>query len=333
MKKIFTIFFITEAFIILILCVGCNRSPEIKDNYNNMKKSNKKITLGFSQLGAESEWRNANTESIKSAAQEEGINLEFSNALQIQENQIKAIRCFIAQKVDVIAFSPVVETGWDSVLQEAKDAHIPVIITDRKIYTKDTSLYITLIGSDFYEEGKRAGEWLVNEMKDIHDNINIVEINGTIGSSPTIEREEGFRDVIKNYPNMKIIITKNGDYMRSSGKEVMEGILSTEKRKIDVVFAQNDDMALGAIEAVEEAGIVPGKDIKFISVDAERDGFLAMIDGKLNCSVECNPLLGKQLMSTVKEIVDGKTVPKKIVIPESIFTEETAAKELPKRKY
>jgi ABC-type sugar transport system substrate-binding protein len=293
----------------------------------------KKIVLGFSQVGAESEWRTANTESIKAAAKDAGIELKFSDAQQKQENQIKAIRAFIAQKVDVIAFSPVVESGWDNVLREAKAAKIPVVLTDRAVNSKDTSLYVTFMGSDFVEEGRKAGRWLVEKMKGQSGEVRIVELQGTVGSAPAIDRKKGFEEIIKADPKFKIVRSQTGDFTRAKGKEVMEAFLKAEGKAINVLYAHNDDMAIGAIQAIEEAGLKPAKDIVIISIDAVKGAFEAMMAGKLNVSVECSPLLGPQLMTAVKDILVGKTIPKRIETVESIFPMETAAAEFPKRKY
>jgi simple sugar transport system substrate-binding protein len=293
----------------------------------------KKIVLGFSQIGAESEWRTANTESVKAAAKEAGIELKFSDAQQKQENQIKAIRSFIAQKVDVIAFSPVVESGWDTVLREAKAAKIPVILTDRAVDSKDTSLYVTFMGSDFTEEGRKAGRWLVEKVKGKTGDVNVVELQGTVGSAPAIDRKKGFEEAIKAEPRIKIIRSQTGDFTRAKGKEVMEAFLKAEGKKINVLYAHNDDMAIGAIQAIEEAGLKPSKDITIISIDAVKGAFEAMMAGKLDVTVECSPLLGPQLMAATKDLVAGKPLPKRIVTEESIFPMETAAREFPKRKY
>ncbi|WP_018605667.1 ABC transporter substrate-binding protein [Uliginosibacterium gangwonense] len=291
----------------------------------------KKLTLGFAQVGAESEWRTANTTSIKEAAKAAGIELKFSDAQQKQENQIKAIRSFIAQKVDVIGFAPVVTTGWDTVLKEAKAAKIPVILTDRSIETKDDSLYVTMIGSDFTEEGRKAGQWLLDNYKAQGD-VNIVELQGTVGSAPAIERQKGFMEVIKANPKFKVTRSQTGDFTRAKGKEVMEAFLKADPN-INVLFAHNDDMAIGAIQAIEAAGKKPGKDIIIVSVDAVKGAFEAMMAGKLNVTVECNPQLGPQLMDIVKQVKAGKQLPKRINTKEGIFPMETAAKEFPNRKY
>lgn len=299
---------------------------------NKENASDRKITLGFSQVGAESGWRTANTKSIQDAAKESGIELKFSDAQQKQENQIKAIRNFIQQKVDVIAFSPVVESGWDTVLKEAKDAGIPVILTDRAVDSKDTSLYETFIGSDFVEEGRSAGKWLVEQYKDTEEEINIVELQGTTGSAPAIDRQKGFAEEIAFNPKLNVIASQTGDFTRAKGKEVMQAFLKAHK-KIDVLYAHNDDMGLGAIQAIEAAGLKPGEDIIIITVDGVKDGFVAASEGKINFIVECNPLLGPQLMDAVRDVVDGKDVAKRIVTVEGVFTSEDAKRELPNRQY
>lgn len=291
-----------------------------------------KVVLGFAQVGAESGWRTANTDSIKQAAEEWGFELKFSDAQQKQENQIKAIRSFIQQKVDVIAFSPVVESGWDTVLQEAKEAGIPVILTDRAVDSDDESLYETFIGSDFVEEGRRAGRWLLEQFQDSDETIRIVELQGTTGSAPAIDRKAGFEEIIQDNPNMTIIASQTGDFTRAKGKEVMQSFLQAHK-DIDVLYAHNDDMGLGAIQAIEAAGLVPGEDILIITVDAVRDGMAAAAEGKINFIVECNPLLGPQLMQAVEDVLAGKEIPKRIVVEESAFTSEEAKAALPNRKY
>ena len=289
------------------------------------------ITVGFSQIGAESAWRVANTESIQSEAEKRpNIKLIFSDGQQKQENQIKAIRNFIAQGVDVIAFSPVVETGFGAVLQEAKDAGIPVILIDRSVDVQDDSLWVAFMGSDFVEEGRRAARWLIEKG---YTDVKIAELQGTVGSAPAIDRKKGFEEVIAEYPGMRIIKSQSGNFTRSGGKEIMEAFLKTEGDNIDVLFAHNDDMAIGAIQAIEEYGMVPGKDIIIVSVDAVRGAFEAMVEGKLNCTVECNPLLGPQLFDAVEAIAAGKKVPKRIVTEEGVFPQEVAADVIDSRKY
>jgi ABC-type sugar transport system substrate-binding protein len=290
------------------------------------------ITLGFAQVGAESGWRTANTKSIQDSAKEAGIELKFSDAQQKQENQIKAIRSFIQQKVDVIAFSPVIESGWDAVLNEAKRAQIPVILTDRAVDSKDTSLYETFLGSDFIKEGHLTGQWVMEEFKDHPGPVNIAELQGTTGSAPAIDRKEGFTAEISADPKYKIVESQTGEFTRAKGKEVMEAFLKSGE-KIDLLFAHNDDMGLGAIEAIEGAGLKPGEDIKIVTIDAVRDGMKALADGKINFIAECNPLLGPQLMDLVEQVAAGDEVPPRVETEETTFTQAEAKEALPDRQY
>ena len=213
-------------------------------------------SMGFAQVGAESGWRTANTQSIQDAAAEAGIDLKFTDAQGEQESQIESIRQFIQQGVDIIAFSPVVETGWDAALVEARDAGIPVVLTDRAIESDEEGLYVTFLGSDFIREGVWAGDW-VNENFADADQVNWVELQGTTGSAPANDRAEGFRSVVTD-PKFELIDSQTGDFTRAGGKQVMEAFLQAHD-DIDLVFAHNDDMGLGAIEAIEAAGLVPGR--------------------------------------------------------------------------
>ena len=290
------------------------------------------LVVGFAQVGAESGWRTANTKDIQASFEDAGIELKFSDAQQKQENQIKAIRSYIQQGVDYIAFSPVVETGWDAVLNEAKAAGIPVVLTDRAVDSKDTSLYKSFLGSDFIEEGKKAGLWVLDEYKDTTEPVNIVQLEGTTGAAPAIDRAEGFADVIRQNPNLKVVESQTGDFTRAGGKQVMEAMLKSNP-DIDLVYAHNDDMGLGAIEAIEAAGLVPGEDIKIVTVDAVHDGMQALADGKINFIVECSPLLGKQLVDIIKTLNEGGEVEQRIITEETTFTQEQAIEALPDRQY
>lgn len=289
----------------------------------------KKLNVGFSQIGAESGWRTAETESIRSEAQKRGVNLKFSDAQQKQENQIKAIRSFIAQKLDAIILAPVVETGWEPVLKEAKQANIPVILVDRGVKVSDDSLYATLIASDFVAEGRMAGEWLAKKM---NGKANIAELQGTPGAAPAIDRKKGFDEAISKYPDMKIVKSQTGDFTRAKGKEVMEAFLKADPT-INALYAHNDDMALGAIQAIEAAGKQPGKDIIIVSIDGVKGAFEAMVDGKLNCTVECNPLLGPMAFDAVEAIKAGKEVPKKTIVKDQVFDQSVAKDVIGSRKY
>jgi len=319
--------------VILVIGIwGCKKNvdSELLDAETVNRKINfPNLVVGYSQIGAESEWRTGNTTSIKEAAESLGVELIFSDAQQKQENQIKAIRTFIAQQVDVIGVSPIVETGWESVFQEAKDAGIPIILVDRRADVSE-DLYATYIGSDFIEEGRKAAR----VMADLLDGKgNIVELVGTVDSAPANDRYVGFREVLQDYPEMNIIASKSADFTRAKGKEVMEEFLLAYGDQIDALYAHNDDSAIGAIKAIEEFGLKPGEDIIIVSIDAIRDAFQAMIDGKLNATIECNPLLGRIFFEIALSVVNGEDVPKWIPSQESIFFPDNAAEILPTRKY
>lgn len=330
--------------VLMMAAAGCGGGgDQAKSSGSGAGSGGKQITMGFSQIGAESEWRTANTESIKKAAEAAGVNLQFSDAQQKQENQIKAIRSFIAQGVDIIAFVPIVETGWDTVLKEAKDAKIPVIVVDRDVKLSDDSLYVAKLGTDSLSEGKKVFDWLDEYMtkmgkkpRDGGSQYNVVILEGTVGSSVAIRRQEGFKSEMAASPNASkynILASQTGEFTRQKGQEVMESFLKSNRDKIDVLFAHNDDMALGAIQAIEAAGLQPGKDITIVSVDGVKGIFQAMIEGKANCTVECNPLQGELLMETAKKILNGEKVEKLVYVEEGIFPADVAEKTLPERKY
>lgn len=292
--------------------------------------ASKKLIVGFSQIGAESAWRTAETESIRSEATRRGVELKFSDAQQKQENQIKALRAFVAQKVDAIILAPVVETGWEPVLQEVKRMNIPVVLVDRGIKVEDESLYATLIASDFVREGRLAAEWLA---KKLNGRGNIVELQGTPGAAPALDRKKGFEEGLAEFSGLKVIKSQTGDFTRAKGKEVMEAFLKAEGKKINAVYAHNDDMALGAIQAIEEAGLKPGTDVVVVSIDGVKGAFEAMVAGKLNCTVECNPLLGPAAFDAVEAIRAGKTPPKKTIVQDQVFDQSVAKDVIASRKY
>jgi simple sugar transport system substrate-binding protein len=320
----------------LLAITGCGSSSSVElselatpKQADSGQKSYEDLIVGYSQIGAESEWRSANTKSIKDEAERLGVELIFSDAQQKQENQIKAIRSFIAQQVDVIGVSPVVETGWVDVFQEAKEAGIPIILVDRRADVPE-ELYVTLVGSDFVEEGRNAARVMV----DLLDGRGkIVELVGTVDSAPANDRYLGFREILHDYPELQIIASQSGDFTRAKGKEVMEEFLQTYGHNIDGLYAHNDDMAIGAITAIEAYGLKPGQDIKIVSIDAARVAFEAMLAGKLNATVECNPLLGPQFFDLALKVVNGEQVPKRIKSEESVFFPDNAADIMPTRQY
>jgi len=322
MRKTCTLILVVICLIMLSLggCADKTEEPEIPEV----------IVFGFSQLGDESEWRSASSGDIKRAAETAGVQLMFDNAQQQQFNQLKAIRSFILKGVDIIAFCPIVEEGWDNVLEDAKTAGIPVIIVDREIQTDKEGLFNAFIGSDFHGEGVRAGEWMAERFAGAEGPVRVAEISGTLNSSPTIGRYDGVRQVFAENPKFEIVYSITGDFMRSKGKECMEIILQ-EAPDIDILYAHNDDMAMGAIAILEEHGIVPGKDIIIVSVDAQTSGLEALRQGKINCLVECSPYVGDKLIELVFKIMNGEPYPGKTFTETRVFTDTDDFSTLPVR--
>ncbi len=294
--------------------------------------------VGFSQIGSESEWRTADTTSVQTAFWEDpNFLLIYSDAQQKQENQIKALRSFIARKVNVILFTALVETGYGPVLAEAQRAKIPVVMIDRDVAKEDQKYRLTIMGSDFVKEGEKTATWLADYLKkqgidDGSKQINIVELQGTTGSAPAIDRKTGFATIMAKHPNWKITRSQTGNFTSSEGKAVMEAFLKADKT-IQVLYAHNDQMALGAIQAIKEAGLKPGKDIIIVGIDAVKGAFEAMVAGEMNASIECNPLLGPQALQAVKDLRAGKKLPARIWTIEGVYDQTNAAAALPTRQY
>ena len=281
------------------------------------------LVVGFSQLGSESGWRIGNTASMEQAAKKWGFGLMLENANQRQDKQIAAIRSFISYQVDVIVFSPIVETGWDNVLTEAKRAGIPVILTDRMVDVDDDSLYTAYIGADFLEEGRRAGEFLRRKADALGmERLNVVEITGTEDSTPMRDRQRGFMQAIEGDDRFTLLESVSGDFLRSKGEECMRALLEKYGPEgIDVVYSHNDEMTLGALKVLDEAGIRPGQDIVLISVDGQQEAIDELKAGRINCIVECTPHLGDDVMAQVDALSRGETIPKAIHPEETAFTE------------
>ena len=348
----------------MIVLASCSLSP-LKNLQNNEPDStdvidSNLIIVGFSQLGSESDWRTANTKSIQNALVEEnGFSLIFSNGRQSQENQIKDIRSFIFQEVDYILIAPVTETGWDTVLTEAKEAGIPVIIVDRMIDTEDDSLYVACVGTDKYAEGIKAGRWLEKYMieKDIEDaasqdngssseaaqqestvenpdTVNIVVLEGTLHSTAQIGRSQGFADIAKNHEDWHILAHEDGDFTKAKGKEIMAEYLK-KYDDIDVLVSQNDDMTFGAIEAIHEAGLTCGVNgaIKIISFDAVSEAFDKMEAGLINVDIECNPLQGQLIAEILGRLEKGEAVDKVSYVEGKVFEAKNAAEDRIGRSY
>jgi len=311
---------------LIVSCAGCGNDTE--------SSTDPQLLLGFSQIGSESAWRIGNTRDIEEAAEKNGISLMLENANQKQENQIAALRRFIAYKVDVIAFSPIVEDGWDNVLEEAKAAGIPVVLVDRDISTKKEGLTSCLIGADFYKEGYMAGEYLVRKADSLNlEHVNIVEITGTANSTPMMQRQAGFMDAIANDPRMTVMESIDGDFLKSRGAENMRYLLETYGGDIDVVFSHNDEMTLGALPEIEKAGFEPGKDMIIISIDGGQEAIDVLKNGKINCVVECTPKLGKVLMETAVKLKAGEKVQDIIHPEEQFFSDEQDTSKIAPRGY
>lgn len=299
-----------------------------------------RIVVGVSQLGSESGWRTANTESVQSTfTNENGYFLIFNNARQKQENQIKAIRSFISQRVDYIVFAPVVEGGWGTVLREAKEAGIPVIMMDRSVDAADAELCVSLVGTDSRMEGIKAGQWLERHLRlekvAEDETVNIVVLTGTEGSSSSIGRTKGFAEIARNHDNWCILEQKCADFTSAKGKEVMKGFLR-KYPDIDVVVSQNDDMTFGAIEAIREAGRTVGVDgeISIISFDAVHDALEMVADGIINVDIECNPNQGEYISEVISMLENGEEVERNYYVDEDVFTIDNVTEEvLQERNY
>jgi simple sugar transport system substrate-binding protein len=313
---------------LLSLLVACS------DGSGNRGAEGKpQLVLGFSPIVSWGNWNGANAESIRKAARDAGFEVRLVDARHSQETQVATLRSFVSQRVDVIAFSPVVESGWDGVLREIRTAGIPVILMDRTIEDAPQTHSVSSIRTDFVEEGRRAARGLVVHSRYMPGVIDIVELRGSVGSAPANDRKQGFAEVIAADPRYRITRSQSADFDQARAREIMAEFLKTEGHRIRVLFAHNDSMALGGIEAMEAAGFKPGSDILVIAIEGSRKGLEAIVAGKLNVTVECSPLLGPPLIGVVKDLAAGKPVSRRVVTQESVFTRENAAAELPNRAY
>ena len=325
----------------LLLLVGCGTRWDIQTETTEdtlTPMDDNLIVVGVSQIGSESVWRTANTSSIQNVfTKENGYFLIFDNARQKQENQIKAIRSFISQQVDYIVFSPITEDGWDTVLMEAKEAGIPVILFDRQVKVSDRSLYTTWVGSNFEEEGRFAGLWLAEYLEQIGrsgEDIRIVVLQGTEGSTSVIGRTEGFDSVAALHDNWTILEQADAEYTTAKGKEVMKDMLSRYEQ-IDVVVSQNDDMTFGAMEALKEAGLSTGVDgdVILLSFDAVKSALKLVENGQINVDIECNPNQGESIEKVIRAMEAGEDIEPEYYVSEQIFTPENVSDYLPDRTY
>lgn len=313
---------------VLAAATGCQNSA----GQNSKKIIPDTIVLGFAQVGAEGSWRLANTRSVQDAARSADFSLQFVDAGGQQKNQIAAIRSFIRSKVHVIAFSPAVESGWDEVLKEAKVAGIPVILTDRLIKTADRSLYKSSLGADFIAEGNLAAMSLEQEFLRYGKPATVVEIRGLPGAAPTVQRAQGFAEIAARAARLRVRDVQSGDWSRASGRRAMQALLA-RNTAIDAVFAHNDDMGLGAVEALLEQDFVPGVDIKIATVDGTKAALQAVVAGRINYVVECSPFIGPKLMDLVEQTVFGSYVPERVVTERVVFDKYSAKGALYDRSY
>lgn len=326
------------AVLFAVLTAGCGSRFDISAEPEDTGQPDERpyIVVGFSQLGAESDWRSANTESMKSTFTEEnGYTLLFEDGQQKQANQIMAIRTFIQREVDYIVLAPVTETGWDTVLQEARDAGIPVIVVDRKVDVSDESLFTCWVGSDFELEARKAAEWLNRYVTDQGidpGDVHIVNIQGTIGASAQIGRTRGLKEAAqKNGWDLMVEVT--GEFTQAKGKEVMASLMK-EYDNINVVYCENDNEALGAIEAITMAGGIVGSDIlngeiMVISFDGVNEQALSYVkEDKITCIAECNPLHGPRVQAIIELLEAGGTPDKFSYVEEEIFSANETIREL-----
>ena len=307
--------------LLLLLLTACGSEPVQEPQLTR---------VGFSQLGAESDWRVANTASmVESLSEENGYELLYENARQRQANQLAAVRNFIVQGVDIIVIAPLEETGWEGVLQEARNAGIPVLIVDREVAVEDTGLYLTQIGSDFLTEGLQAVQWLERELAEREDTVNILHIQGTYGATAQLLRTKAIEDAVEAHENWRFAAQLSGDFTESKGYEVVRDFLA-ENRDIDVIYSENDNMTFGAMRALDEAGIRYGQggDVIIISFDAVRRALEQCMAGKINLCVECNPLHGPRVDELIRQYLAGQEIPKQIYVEERVFTPDMLTPEL-----
>lgn len=307
-----TLAFILTALLGVLLC-ACSAS----DPSASSVSPDDLVVVGFSQVGAESDWRNANTISMQEAlSAENGYRLILEDAQQKQEKQITAIRNFINMGVDYIVLAPTTETGWNTVLTEARAAGIPVILVDRMIETNDTSLFTCWVGSDFRREGQTAVRWLEEHFDG--EPLRIVHLQGNIGSSAQIGRTEGLNEGLAAHPEWELVFRESGDFTQAKGQELMESILA-EQLDFNVIFSENDNMTYGAVEALKSAGKVPGKDITIISFDASSTALHMILDGEINYEVECNPLHGPRVQTLIEQLEEKAPFSKYTYVEETSF--------------
>ena len=320
--------YLLHLFLLLLVVGGCANGPDAEAEPEN-------IVVGFSQSGTESNWRKRHTESIIEEMNKEGYEVLYRNGFMNQDRQIQDMRTFIAYKVDMIVFTPIVEDGWDAVLLEAKDAGIPVIVVDRHIRTAEENLYLTHIGPSFKAEGNRAGLYITNHFQNSSQTyIRILEMRGLAKTSSANFRSEGFTEVISRDSRIAIVASLEGDYIRSKAKDVFRNYIEENGWiDIDVLYSHNDEMTLGILEVMKESGIVAGQDIIIVTIDGQAEMIENLRAGKVNCVVECNPNAGWYVRNTIKRYLKGNPIPNEIYMPETVFSDKGNLESIPPREY
>jgi ABC-type sugar transport system substrate-binding protein len=309
----------------LMLMAGTAVAAVARPALAELPKIEKKQTykVGFAQTESNNPWRIAQTKSMQEEAKKRGWQLVYTDAAGSAAKQVADVNSMIAQGVDAVFLAPREEKPLIPAVMNAKKAGIPVILLDRNV---DQSLakagedYVTFIGSDFIEEGRRAAEWLTKAM---NGKANIIQLEGTTGSSPANDRAKGFADYIKDHPDMKIVASQSGDFARDKGRQVAETLLQSNP-DANAIYAHNDEMAIGAISALEAAGKTPGKDVIIVSIDGTRDALQAIIDGKMGATVECSPFFGPAAYDTLEKYANGETIPPKIINEDRFFDASNA---------
>ncbi|MFR3687043.1 MAG: ABC transporter substrate-binding protein [Enterococcus sp.] len=315
--------------LVLLLLTSCTAR-----NSRSSNEEKKQYVIGFSQIGAESSWRERNTESVLEAGKKADYKILYENANQSQTEQIKDLRSFIASRVDLIILTPIVETGWKHVLEEAADANIPVVINDRLISKEDSHLYKTFVGPDVPIQGIQTADFLKKKYKDGQEPINIVEIQGSKDASPAISRHDGLVEGLKDDPRFHLVASVHGDFMLSKGREAIKNVAkSHDLKQVDVIYCHNDDMADGVVSYLEETDIKPGKDITICSVDGQQSAIDLLKAGKINCVIECDPNMGEKLFEVVAAVLDGKDVPKENYTTGRVFSEYSDLTKIDERGY
>ena len=329
--KMFALNAMVLAAVLLVPACGGSQTTEAKEEKDEVLVRDGRLIVGFSQIGSDAGWRAAANNSIRSEAEKRNINLQFAVSERSQDAQIRTLRKYVRQKVDVISFVPNIETGWEPVLQEIKAAGIPVVLAERGLKVEDETLYLSLVGADFVEEGRRAAEWFI---KNAPVPIKVAEIQGNAGSDATNGRRDGFKQVADANEGIEVIMAQTGNFNARDAKEVMKAFLASRRGgEINAVYCHNDAMAFGVIEALKEAGKVPGKDILVVSIDATRPALEAIVAGDMNATVECNPLLGPDLFDVIEKVAKGEEVPRRVIVEDQVFDITNAAEALPNRTF